>query len=152
MLTNPPAGAIACVSKSPGIASRRRARCDRCGRARMARRVAAAYRAAFQQAGRVHDLALDPGTIGFVRDRFDHEAEQAIAEVGIFEFRVGLDHRRDLQILLQFAQGEERPPVIELAGVVAIADQARAVRHELRNGGARDLGMEVGNEAAHRIV
>lgn len=40
------------------------------------------------------DLALDPGGVGLLRHRFDHETEQAKAVIGIFEARAGLDRGR----------------------------------------------------------
>ena len=50
------------------------------------------------------------------------------------------------------ARVEIRPPVDELAGVVAVADDAGGVREKLRDGRARDRRMQAVDIIAGRIV
>ena len=97
-----------------------------------------------------HDLAPDPARIALPGDFLDHLAEQTVAEVLVFEAGVGLDHRGALERGHELAIAQEGPPVEELPGIAAVADQACAMGEQLRNGGARNRRVQPVDELAHR--
>ena len=81
--------------------------------------------------GGVDDLALDPGGERLAGDGLDHQADEAEAVVGILEARVGLDRGRRPQSAISSSRVGEGAPIRELAGILAVADDAGAVRQKL---------------------
>ncbi len=126
---------------SPRVAARER-------RALGKRRV----RLGFAQARRLDDLALDPDGVGLFRDGLDHEAEQAKTVIGIFEAGAGLDRGRQLQLREQLLRVEIGAAVDELAGIGAVARQARAVRQHLCDRRLGNARMQAADMLADGIV
>jgi hypothetical protein len=75
----------------------------------------------FFQPGGCHDLALDPGTVGFPGHGFDHQAQKPIAVVRVLEARAAADDRRRFELCAKLRVAEEGPAVHELTVVGAVA-------------------------------
>ena len=100
----------------------------------------------------IDDLALHPGGERLAGDGLDHQADETEPVVGILEARVGLDGGSGLEIGHQLLGVEEGAPIQELAGLLAVADDAGAVREDLAERGAGNPRVQALDVVSDRIV
>ena len=65
---------------------------------------------------------------------------------------LALDRRRRLEVGRELACAGKRAAIDKLAGVVAIANEASAVREKLRDRRARDARVKLTDELPDRVV
>jgi hypothetical protein len=70
----------------------------------------------------------------------------------VFHARAGRDDERQLELGTQLGFVEVRPPVEELAGILAVTDDAGGMREKLRDGRAGDIRVQAFDVVSRRIV
>jgi hypothetical protein len=109
-------------------------------------------RLGLRKAGRVDDFALDPRSVRLAADGFDDQPDEAKTVIGIFEAGVGRDSRIIRKIGDQLLGVVKGAPVDELAVVGAVANDARAMREQLRYRRLADFAIEAFDIVADGIV
>src|SRR5258708_27287474 len=91
---------------------------------------------------RLENLTTEPLDVALARYGFDDETGERIAMIGIFQSRVRLDHRRQLEIVAELLLVRERGATFPVRRLPSVAKYSGRVREQLRDRRRGDVAMQ----------
>jgi hypothetical protein len=106
----------------------------------------------FEQLCRFDDLMPDPAAVGLACKGFDDQPCKAVAVIGIFEARAGVDHGCGGERRAQLRLVRKSALVQPLAAVGSVANDACAVGEQLGHRRLGDRRMQPPDMTADRLI